>query len=248
VTDPPRQTMSENGDPAARAIAALTEAANSERDFAELLCRVAAAVAANVGGTEVLLSGRSGSWEADKVRQLLHCTVGADEEHLWRHRTIPLRLNLHVADTWYDFGLAQMFETEREKAVEDTFSDDEDVAEAAGRLVDALEGLYDTDLAAYALAYAATVRQELAARGVTVDVDLVRVDEEAGPVAAEQWSALAEDLHAVARERTPLPATGQKPDWSLGSPAVVVRAAGRTYTERARATDQPASGSTSEAT
>ncbi len=67
----------------ADAIAALTTAARQRRtvgagtpgehtervDFGEIVCRVVTAVAANLGGTEALLAGRPGSWEADYVRR-----------------------------------------------------------------------------------------------------------------------------------------------------------------------------------
>lgn len=86
-----------------QAIAALTALARGERvvaghtepdDFAGILAGVLAAVAANVGGTELLLFGRSGSWEADHVRNLLRGTVGSDDEGLPPHRTEPIHVDL----------------------------------------------------------------------------------------------------------------------------------------------------------
>ena len=85
-------------DAIAQAIVALTAAAKQTRtvgagtwnehqeaaDFAELAAIVLASVAANVGGTEELLAGRPGSWEADLVRQLVDGTAGGDVE---RYRT-----------------------------------------------------------------------------------------------------------------------------------------------------------------
>ena len=92
-------------DPIADAIAALTAAARRERtigagtpnehiepvDFGEIACHVITAVAANVGGVEVLLSGRPGSWEADYVRQIVQSTAGDDDTELLRYRTEPVR-------------------------------------------------------------------------------------------------------------------------------------------------------------
>ena len=52
---------------------------------------------------------------------------------------------------------------------------------------------------------------------------------------AEWWAPLLDGLHLVAGERTPLPVTGEPPDWTTGSPADAVRTAGRSYLDRARA-------------
>lgn len=65
-----------------RAVAALTQAARSEHDFADWLAGVLAAVAGQLGSAEALTAGRPGSWEADHVRQLVCGTVGYDSEYL----------------------------------------------------------------------------------------------------------------------------------------------------------------------
>ena len=111
-------------DPIADAIAALTAAARRERtigagtpnehtepvDFGEIACHVITAVAANVGGVEVLLSGRPGSWEADYVRQIVQSTAGDDDTELMRYRTEPVRIEVDVEDVFYDFGLTDLYE------------------------------------------------------------------------------------------------------------------------------------------
>lgn len=93
-------------DPIGDAIAALTAVARRERiigagtpsehtepvDFGEVACHVITAVAANVGGVEVLLAGRPGSWEADYVRQIVLSTAGDDVTELLRWRTEPVRI------------------------------------------------------------------------------------------------------------------------------------------------------------
>jgi hypothetical protein len=71
-------------------------------DVADFLASALAAVAANVGGVECLLGGRSGSWEADLVRQLVAGTVGWDAEHLHTHRTVAVRVPLNVAGVLSD--------------------------------------------------------------------------------------------------------------------------------------------------
>jgi hypothetical protein len=57
----------------------------------------APAAAANVGGTEAILAGRPGSWEAERVRQVLQSTVGGNDEYLWSHRTEPITITINVA-------------------------------------------------------------------------------------------------------------------------------------------------------
>lgn len=58
-------------------------------DFAEFVSLVLTATAANVGGIEELLAGRSGSWEASYLRDLLTSTAGMDGEFLADFRTEP---------------------------------------------------------------------------------------------------------------------------------------------------------------
>jgi DNA-binding XRE family transcriptional regulator len=78
-------------------------------DWAEFVTHALAGAAANIGGTEQILAGRPGSWEAERVRQTLQSTVGADDEHLLQHRTEPVVVDLWVEsildrtnDTTYD--------------------------------------------------------------------------------------------------------------------------------------------------
>lgn len=111
-------------DPMAEAITALTTLARGRRtvgagtpnehtesaDFAEVACLVLTAVAANVGGVDELLAGRSGSWEADLVRQVVQGTAGSDPVDLMRHRTEPLHLTLDVeSDVFADFGIEALY-------------------------------------------------------------------------------------------------------------------------------------------
>ena len=64
------------------AVEAVSQAAREEHDFAGWVAGVLASVAAEVGGTEQLLSGRPGSWKAGLVRALLAGTVGEGDEAL----------------------------------------------------------------------------------------------------------------------------------------------------------------------
>ena len=71
---------------------------------------VITAVAANVGGVEVLLSGRPGSWEADYVRQIVQSTAGDDDTELLRYRTEPVRIEFDAEEAFDDFGLTGLYE------------------------------------------------------------------------------------------------------------------------------------------
>lgn len=71
-------------------------------DWAEFVTLALAGAAANAGGIEAALAGRSGSWEAYGVRQLLESTVGDDEGMLWRHRTEPVRLTVYADELLTD--------------------------------------------------------------------------------------------------------------------------------------------------
>jgi hypothetical protein len=64
----------------AAAVEAITQAHAAEHDLAGWLADVLARTAARVGGSKELLSGRSGSWEASHVRELLRGTLGPDDE------------------------------------------------------------------------------------------------------------------------------------------------------------------------
>ena len=74
------------------AAAKLTHPTGHQLDFADFLADALAAVTANLGGVEELLAGRSGSWEAALVDQLVNGTLGYDptDAELIRRRTEPV--------------------------------------------------------------------------------------------------------------------------------------------------------------
>lgn len=80
------------------------EGAVEQTDFADFIAGALTAVAANVGGREELLAGRSGSWEADLVRQLIAGTAGYENEHLWPYRTHPLTMTLYIEEIVSDLS------------------------------------------------------------------------------------------------------------------------------------------------
>jgi transcriptional regulator with XRE-family HTH domain len=65
-------------------------------DWAEFVTRALAGAAANIGSTTKILSGRPGSWEVARVREVLESTVGADDGQLLQHRTEPVTVELWV--------------------------------------------------------------------------------------------------------------------------------------------------------
>jgi hypothetical protein len=71
------------------AVEAVTAAVAAEHDFAGWLAAVLATAAAQLGSSAALTAGRSGSWEAALVRQLLAGTVGEDDEALGVYRVTP---------------------------------------------------------------------------------------------------------------------------------------------------------------
>lgn len=229
----------------AQAIAALTAAAQTTRiigqgtpnehsepaDFAEIACHVLTSVAANVGSVETLLAGRPGSWEADYVRQIVQSTAGDEPDELLRWRTVPVRLAVDVEGAFDDFGLYELYEADREQAIEHEQDDSltEEQAAEAGAITDAIDRLLEQDQAAYREAYIAAVRQALTRRGLTADVEAV--DQETESIT---WDPFTEELHEHARATTPLPMTGEAPDWTDGTPADALRRAGLTYIARAQ--------------
>jgi hypothetical protein len=210
-----------------------TDAETSEPvDFADLAAHMLTSVAANLGSTGTLLAGRPGSWEADLVRKLVDGTAGEDGELLlWR--TEPVRLHFVADLTLADFSIGDLFEHDRDQAVESTYDETltDEQQDAAEAVVDAIEQLWETDQAAYAEAYRATAARYLTDRGATCGVELVGLPAD-GKYA---WDGLAEQVDEYAREHTPLPMTGSAPDWSEGTPADALRRAGLTYTARAAA-------------
>lgn len=83
-----------------------------QNDWAEFVSLALAGAAANTGGIEAALAGRSGSWEAGYVRDLLLGVVGTDEAELWRHRTAPLTMTLYVDELISDVapGVMQAYD------------------------------------------------------------------------------------------------------------------------------------------
>ncbi|MGH3432397.1 MAG: hypothetical protein ACRDQB_06120 [Thermocrispum sp.] len=79
-------------------------------DWAAFVTQALAGAAANIGSVDAALAGRPGSWEADKVGDLLRSTVGHDEKYLFEHRTEPLRVVVDVEQILADLDMAWLYD------------------------------------------------------------------------------------------------------------------------------------------
>lgn len=173
------------------AVNILTRAAQRSRshtaslDFAGFLAEVLAATAANVGGPDLLLAARPGSWEASHVDALLRGTMGDDPDDWLSLRTEPLAITLNVAELVESgdlhpglLGLDAAVDevgARYESAVEDEAFD------ACDTEIHALTNRYVEEYRRYADRFTAAARAAARIRGLSVDVT-VTVD--ADPVSA----------------------------------------------------------------
>lgn len=227
----------------ADAIRLLTEAGRGldRGDFAEFLTLAVAGAAANVGGVEALLAGRPGSWEADYVRNMLHSTVGHDEQGLLRHRTEPLRITVHVENILDDIGYNALYDAAQQEIFRrhDAVAVDEDNVvteegeaqlDALAELEEQLNQLRDSEIAAYGEAFKANIvaaaADEYPDIASAIEVEVVTRWEREPPMYA--WGSPEERLLELAQQRTPLPGSGiALQDYPPGDIATTERAAGR---------------------
>jgi hypothetical protein len=178
-------------------VEALTRAARlrhpeyGQLDFAEFTAHALATAAANVGGVDRLLAGRPGSWEADKLGDLLYSTVGYDEELLPRYRTEPLVIHLNVHRLMVNRATEPDYLTGYEREWEacerrwDAVADealDERLTEAMDEEFAAIDAKWTARYADYAQRFAAAVHAA-AAELDGLDVP-VRVEAEPAPTGA----------------------------------------------------------------
>ena len=225
-----------------RAVAALTELAHRTdddgylRDFAGELSIIVTKVAANVGSSENLISGRPGSWEADLVRQLVDGTV--PEEDVLAYRTEPIRLHLDIEERWSDLGMQGLYldDIDQIDALQSETDPDSDDSERLSLEISDIDDLYDADRTAYIAAWTDTARKVAAEMGATVPVEVTVTD-----LPEPKWDDVAYRIHEETDGRTPHPTAGvaldsyQWPDgiqkWDY---TAAERAAGRSYRDRVR--------------
>jgi len=222
------------------AVAALTNAvraanAGQGSDGAEIITRVLATVAANLDSTDALVQARPGSWEAAGVQELVHKTVGWDDEYLLTYRTEPIEL---VVDAVYELDDLDMFETYEASTnhIGRVMFGDRWTPARGNLTVDELEQIEDAeellsqleqrDRAEYQERFAATVQAEFEQlRASTPDrfpeqltVTVRYADHTTAHAELTQtWTpGLAGQLYQHARENTPLPGSDTKPNWTIG--------------------------------
>lgn len=113
-----RPVMERNDDGQWRAHPSQTEPS----DWAEFVTLALAGAAANVGSIGAALAGRPGSWEADKVGDLLRSTVGHDEQYLFEHRTEPLRVVVDIEQVLTDLDIDRLYD-DAEAALDEMYGD-----------------------------------------------------------------------------------------------------------------------------
>jgi hypothetical protein len=198
-----------------------------QADFADFLADALAGTAANLGGIEQLLAGRSGSWEANYVRQLLVGTVGEDEAYLFEHRTEPLVIRVHADDILNELGFWPLYDdadtelNRREAAIltrhddggpiEDYDADDTAALDEIDRLRDTLDSQREQDCAGYARAFTGQVHTAAAELfpGLPVPVDVLLETTWQNDIGVDTWSNSPEwRIWETARRNTPLPGSG----------------------------------------
>ena len=195
-------------------------------DWAEFVALALAGAAANVGGVETALAGRSGSWEADFTRQLLTGTVGHAGEYLWEHRTEPFAITLYVDEILTDVGGWKPYEDadqeldgrlaglpsapswEAAQKLPPLTDEQEQLIDEVEGLRDRLEAQRLTDWAAYGEALKAAVLAAVPGRlpGLTVPVE-VTVDLETFRAKRYEpyWPDLEWELVGEVIAATPVP-------------------------------------------
>jgi len=176
------------------------------------------------------------AWEAAKIRDVVGSTAGP---YLAQYRTVPVRLLLDPEDVFYDLGLGALYdeamdELDRREIAVDEGGDVTEAGEAELDAVqaarDAVEALRMADLGAFVASYTVAAVAAGVARGLTVPVEVQRVNVDAGPV---PFDGLAEDLHAAALDQVVLPSGLPLSGYPSGrTPGDVDREAGRTYLAR----------------
>jgi hypothetical protein len=193
-------------------------ARHEQADFAELVTHALAGAAANIGGIEPILAGRSGSWEADHLRDLLCATAGYDEHFLLERRTEPVVVRVYVSAILDDLGIWTLYEQ-----AYDELERREDVICAASPYPKPISQDQDAELAAIDELRAGLHAQRLresAAYGAAFRANVLRAAGELFPtlpVAVEViveldrqhdhgvWDGPVWRLWEAARSSTPLP-------------------------------------------
>lgn len=220
---------------------ALTAAGREGFDVAELLANSATHAAANLGGSEGLLAGRSGSWEADLLRQIVEGTAGEDDLPGWR--TEPVKVHVDAESELFDLGLGRFFDDEVSAAWERaTVADDDVVGEREEALANEIEAVWRDDIADYGRALQEQLAVIAAERGITASVEIHIPAERPAMVSSD---GIEDQLLEAALRRAAVPGTGGPPTAGEIGVLNAVPAKGQSYTERARRRMAASSGDSS---
>lgn len=199
--------------------ARLREPSGRRVDMADFLASAVTATAANLGSVDQLLAGRSGSWEADLLSQLVTGTGGHDRDDLITRRTEPVVIHLNVArqveDNAWDHDRDTTPFYEDVEAVDASFPDieDPDDERAWQAAVDAVTAKWTARYTAYADAFTAAVHTAAAQLpGLRVPVIVHTVTDPDAPTSGgpahpdyDAGDLLAHRLWLAAYNAVPLP-------------------------------------------
>lgn len=187
-------------------------------DWAEFVANAVTAAAANVGGVDVALAGRPGSWESDKVGDLITSTAGYELADLLRYRTEPIRVVLHVDELAYETTCDGDDPLDQAESAIATFVTPDDGDDLAHDALSAAEQLLEQGKRTVYATWAASLEQavrdvaaELVGRPaaddvtVTVDLDTWRPYDQ-----RPDDAGLGQQLLERALARTPWPAADAK--------------------------------------
>lgn len=185
-----------------RAIEALTVLARSttsgghRRDFAGQLADITAAVAANVGGLEILLPDRPRAWEAALVRQLVARTVPEDD--LLTRRTEPIRLTLDLDDRWMDLGMESLYRADVDEihCAQTELKPGSAEWQKLENEANAITTLYRSDRTAYVASWTTEARRTATEIGITADLDVTITNQRHSPNATDRDDPIA--VHPLA--------------------------------------------------
>jgi hypothetical protein len=217
-----------------RAIRAIN---NDQRpgDGAEFITHLLATAAANLGSTTALTMSRPGSWEADGVQDLVHKTVGWDDEYLMTYRTEPVEVVVNVVNELDDMGMYEVYEASTAHIGRQLFG--ARWSQGRGNLtweeLEQIETIEEqlctlelSDRGDYQQRFTTTVQAEFARRRALADGTdsipdhltlTVRFTDDAGQGLTDSWTdTLESQLYQHARETTPLPGSDTAPEWYAG--------------------------------
>lgn len=217
------------------AVRALTAVATREdreaaEGFSDDLSKILTSVAANLGGTEKMVSGE----RAEHISGLL---LESSIEALAPYRTEPVRISIHPGDTLGAMGWEELY-CASQRALHGLDGRTQPLPlESVGAALRELQELRSQDELEWFDAFSHTATEIARSLGVTTAVEVVRRDDD-----AELSLGDSDELENLVTERaicaTPLPGSGKSFDDYQGYPvAVAEEQAGRMPHQRLLARD-----------